>query len=178
MKKRITILILALSTTACNYSNSFNGSFNGNAALMNAYSKNINKYCVSLKITTESKVINSFINAQSVFDRNDLLKPTTFNTKGSPCGASLNEYLVGSRNINVLNISQVSEREQTKNNYCRFNTFNKYHFKESITFEMKSNTTDQTIGAFTGIGEDAEFVDYQHPVEYGEEYYCGRPGEN
>ena len=130
------------------------------------------------QITTESKVINSFINAQSVFDRNDLLKPTTFNTKGSPCGASLNEYLVGSRNINVLNISQVSEREQTKNNYCRFNTFNKYHFKESITFEMKSNTTDQTIGIFTGIGEDAEFVDYKHPVEYGEEYYCGRPGEN
>ena len=177
--KQITIaLTLALSLSACNYDNTFNGTFNGAPASMKAHSGNIDRYCVALAITAGSLAKNSFISAQSVFDPNDVLKPMSFNTKGAPCGVNLDEYLVGNRNTTVISISNVTERQQVDMNYCQNVTYKDYQYKEDISFEMKNNSTDETTGVFTGVGEVTDFIDYDHPVSTGSIYYCGQPGHH
>ena len=174
--KYLTFMGLALALSACNYSNTFTGTFNGAPATMSAYSKNINKYCVALNIKAGTETKSSFISAQSVFDANDLFKPMAFNTKGAPCGANLEEYLVGNRNATVLNISQTTQRENVGVDYCRYTTYNTYQYKEDITFEMKKNATDETVGTFAGVGEIDQYTDFQHPVQYGPIFFCGQMG--
>lgn len=175
--KTIITLGLALTLSACNYSNTFKGTYNGAPASMSAYSKNINKYCVALSITAGNETKNSFISAQAVFDPNDFLKPMAFNTKGANCSANLEEYLVGTRNTKVLNIALVSIREQVNFDWCRFTTYNRYTYQEDIAFEVKKNTNDELVGSFVGVGGTGQYTDYDHPVQYGPIYYCGtRPG--
>lgn len=175
MKKIVMILTLTFTLSACRYSNTFNGTYNGAPASMNAYSKNINKYCISLEIASEGATKNLFISAQSVYDPNDLLKPMMFNTKGANCGLNLSEYLVGNRNTTVTNISYVTERVIVTPSYCQFLTFKNYQYKEEISFELKNNSDDQLVGSFQGIGQVSQYIDRDHPVNSGPIFYCGNP---
>lgn len=175
MKNLALALTLALSLSACKYSNTFTGTLDGAAATMTAYSKNINKYCVALNIEAGSVEKSNYISAQAVFDPNDFLKPMSFNTKGAECGANQDEYLVGSRNTTVMNISYVTMREQVSVDYCRYTTYKNYQYKEEITFEMKNNATDATTGTFSGVGKVSNFTDTAHPTNYGPLFYCGGP---
>ncbi len=172
MKYYTLILSLAVSLSACNYDNTFVGSLNGAPASMTAQSKNIARYCIALAITAGSETKSSFISAQSVFDENDFLKPMSFNTKGAPCGANLDEYLVGSRSTTVLQRSLETHLEVT-GSQCQYITYNKYKYKEDISFEMKKNDTDVTTDVFNGVGEESEYTDFDHPVNVGPIYYCG-----
>jgi hypothetical protein len=173
MKNTLFALAIGLSLSACNYSNEFTGTFNNAPATMSASSKNINRYCVALNITAGNLTKSSYISAQAVFDVNDFLKPMSFNTKGAECGANLTEYLEGTRNTTVMNISTVMEREQINYNWCRMTTYKDYNYKEEITFDVKNNSDDVTTGSFTGVGEVADYIDRDHPVSYGPEYFCG-----
>lgn len=173
--KYIVYFGIALTLSACNYSNTFTGTFNGAPSSMTAFSKNINKYCVALNIKAGNETKSSFISAQAVFDANDILKPMSFNTKGAPCSANLDEYLVGTRNTNVTNVSFITQREQVNFDYCRYATYKRYQYFEDINFEMKKNATDELTGTFAGRGELSYYTDYQNPVSYGPIFYCGRP---
>ncbi len=173
MKQFTFALVLAISLSACQYSNTFKGTFNGAPASMKAYSKNVNKYCVALNITAGNETKSTYISAQSVFDPNDFLKPMSFNTKGAECGVNLDEYLVGTRNTTVMNISLVTKRVQVSFDYCRYNTYKNYRYQEEISFEMKKNSNDETVARFSGLGEIAQYIDEDHPVGYGPIFYCG-----
>ncbi len=172
MKKIILLLVGSLSLTACNYSNTFTGMYNNSSATLDAYSKNINRYCVALTLRAGNITKSSFISAQAVFDQNDFLKPVQFNTKGAPCSQSLDEYLVGERNTQVYNISVVTESEPYGANYCRLVSYKRYQYQEMISFELKTNSDDQSQGIFKGVGEMSYYVDYVHPVSYGGIYFC------
>ena len=165
--------MLGLSLSACNYSNQFQGTFNNTPSTMTAYSSNIDRYCVSLTINANGATKNSFISAQAVFDEKDLLKPMSFNTKGAECGANLDEYLVGTRTTTVVNTTNVTQSESAGVNLCQNVTYRDYHYQENIVLEMRNNVNDQTAGSFSGVGQVAEYVDFDHPVAYGPVYYCG-----
>jgi len=178
-------LILSLSVVgllaSCNYSNEFTGSFNGTPATLSAYSKNINKYCVSLAIkqgvapgSNGTVVKNSFISAQAVYDPNDLLKPVFFNTKGAGCSVNLDHYLVGSRKAEVLGNRLVTRREYTNLiDWCQMVTYKQYQYKEKIDFEVRALAGDQTQGQFAGTGAESSYVDLARPVSAGPVFYCG-----
>ncbi len=166
-------MLLALSLTACKYSNTFEGTYNGNAAKMTAYSKNINRYCISLSLTAGSETKQAFISASDVFDSSDLLKPKAFNSKGTNCSANQDDYMSGVRKTNVLGTSLVTYQNSVNSNYCQQVTYNRYLYKEEISFEFKKNANDEITGKFEGIGEESYYVDRDHPVAYGPIYYCG-----
>jgi len=174
MKNLMHAFLLIFSLSACDYSNEFNGTFNGVPALMNAYSKNVNNYCVALTITAGVETKATYINAQSVYNANDLFEPVEFNTKGSLCGANLSEYLVGIRNTKILRVSKISQLDNVDNDYCRFITYNQYQYEEFISLEFKNNLNDQSTGKFSGLGQEKIFVDYDHPVSFSPHFLCGQ----
>ncbi|MFM8312781.1 MAG: hypothetical protein ACKOA8_00680 [Deltaproteobacteria bacterium] len=174
MKNTIIALSLALFLSACNYSNTFDGTFNGAPATMKAYSKNINRYCVNLNLTTKDLSLSAFISAQSVFDPNDMLKPMAFNTKDAQCGSSSDQYMVGTRNTKVLRTSLVSYQEFYGVDFCRYVTYNSYDYQEDIALEFRKKADDSFNGRFVGTGLVASYVDRDHPVSYGPIYFCGR----
>ena len=173
MNKLTSVLLLALSLTACNYSNTFEGAYNGTPAKMTAYSKNINRYCIALSLTAGSETKSAFISASDVFDSGDLLKPKSFNSKGTNCSANQDFYLAGVRKTTVLGTSPVTYQSSVNANYCQQVTYNRYTYKEDISFEIKKNANDEVTGKFEGVGQEADFVDRDHPIAYGPIYYCG-----
>ncbi len=173
MKKLTSVLLLALSLTACKYSNTFEGTYNGNPASMTAYSKNINRYCVALNMKSGSETKSTYISAQDVFDSNDFLKPMSFNTKNANCGSDNEEYLVGNRKTTVLGESLVTFQSSVNVNYCQQVTYKRYEYKEDVTFEFKKKSNDELTGTFSGIGLIDYFTDTNHPVAYGPIYFCG-----
>ncbi len=173
MKNLSTVLLLALSLTACKYSNTFEGTYNGNPAKLSAYSKNINRYCVALNLTAGSETKSTFISAQDVFDVNDFLKPKAFNTKDANCGSSNEEYLVGNRSTSIIDTTMVSEIRSVNIDFCQQVTYKRYEYNESVTFEFKNKATDQTTGIFNGTGMIGFYVDRDHPVAFGPVYFCG-----
>jgi hypothetical protein len=173
MKKIVTFALLALTLTACNYSNTFQGTYNDSPASMTAYSRNINRYCIALNLTSGAMKKSSYISASLLFDPNDFLRPTVFNSKGSNCGAGLSEYLEGARSTQVLGTSIVYRSENYGFDYCRYVYYQQYRYKEEVRIHFKNNSDDQLVGSFVGMGEVSEYVDFDHPVNYGPIYYCG-----
>ena len=68
MKNIIFAVVVGLTLSACDYTNEFKGTYNGEPATMSAHSNNINRYCVALNITAGANTKSSYISAQSVFD--------------------------------------------------------------------------------------------------------------
>ena len=164
---QVILLTLCLSLSACEYSNMFQGTFNGAPATINAFSKNTNKYCVALTLTAGSVSKNSFISAQDVYDQDDLFKAIDFNTKSAPCSENLNEYLVGTRSAEILSKKEISKCQQLGAHLGRVVYYNEYNYQDHLTFTMKKLNDDQVVGTFTGVGKPSLFVDTDHPTSHG-----------
>jgi len=175
MNKFTLSMVLALTLSACKYSNTFTGTYQNEAASMTAYSGNISRYCIALSLSAGAVKKTSSISGSLLFDPNDFLKTTAFNTKGTACDAGLAEYLVGTRSTTVLGVSTVYQEEHDNYNFdfCRSVYYKQYQYKEQVTVDFKNNLDDQLVGSFVGTGEVGEYVDYDHPVNYGPIYYCG-----
>lgn len=177
MNKLNSVLAVALAFTvsACNYSNEFTGTFNGSSAKLTALSKNINKYCVALELTSNLGVKNNFISAQAVFNPNDLFAAKDFNTKGAECSVNQTEYLVGTRTATVLGTSEVSETQSVGAYNCQTVYYKNYTYQEKIAFQLKANADDQTVGTFEGTGLVDNFTDRSRVTRYGNVWMCRAP---
>jgi hypothetical protein len=173
MKKLLIALSLSLSLSSCKYSNTFQGTYNDSPASMTAYSRNINRYCVALNLTAGDQTKKSYISSKYLFDPNDFLKPTSFNSKGDQCQTNLDEYLVGTRNTTVLGDALVYREENVNYNYCQSVFYKQYQYKEDVKIDFKKTADDQLVGTFVGVGNVDYYIDYGHPVAYGPIYYCG-----
>lgn len=167
------VLAAGFALTACDYSNEFTGSYNNVPATMSAYSKNVNKYCISLNLTANGTQIQSFISAQAVYDANDLFAAKSFNTKGAECSANLSQYLVGTRTTQVLNTFETQTTQNVNQSFCQQVFYKAYDYQDTIHFDIKNNTDDQVVGTFEGKGKRATYTDDSHPTHYGQVYQCG-----
>jgi len=169
MKKSIKVIVfgLCLSLSACEYSNTFQGTFNNIPATMIAYSKNTNRYCIALTLTAADVSKSSFVSAQDVYDANDLFKPVDFDTKNTPCSENLSEYLVGTRSTEILSKREISKCQQLGAHAGRMVYYNEYNYQEHLTFTLKSVADDQVLGTFIGTGKLSLFEDTDHPTRHG-----------
>jgi hypothetical protein len=177
MKQTLSRILMVASCavvlSACEYNESFNGSYNGTPASLTAYSSNINRYCVALNLTAGSVTDKSFISAQAVYDENDPFATKTFNTKGSDCSQNLSEYLIGTRNVQVINTTQVSSINHLNSYQCQVVYYKEYTFIESLNFEIHRNNDDSMVGSFAGSASAETYTDTDRPVSYGQIYQCG-----
>jgi hypothetical protein len=168
----ILLLSLTLAVSACRYSNTFNGTFNQNPATLTAFSKNTDKYCISLNLTSGSETRKSFISANPVFDSTDLTRTKFFNTKNEPCSANLDEYLVGNRSTKIVGTSMTSRTESLNSFLCQIVYYTVYAYTDLIQFEFKNKLSDLSTGTFTGTGGMETYTDFRRPVSYGPVYRC------
>jgi hypothetical protein len=166
------LLSLPLILNACRYSNEFTGVFNQKPAKLSAFSKNTQKYCISLTLTAESETRKSFISANSVFDANDLTRTMTFNTKDEPCSANLSEYLVGSRSTKIVGTSIFSRVENLNSFLCQVVYYNQYSYMDEIQFEFRNKLSDSPTGSFAGTGQVQPYVEFDRPIAYGPVFAC------
>jgi hypothetical protein len=176
MKTKIIQLFLPLIATlplaACQYSNEFHGTFNQEAAVLKAFSKNTDRYCIALTLTSNAEVRTSSISAHSVFDPNDFSRPKSFNTKNEPCTQNLPEYLVGTRSSQVIGTSLSIHPEALGGNLCHDVFYSQYRYQDQIELEFKNELSDLTTGKFTGTGEIQTYTDFSRPVNFGPIYRC------
>ena len=169
--KSIAALLL-LSASACQYSEDFTGTFNQKPATLNAYSRNIEKDCIRLTLKSDAETLTSAIGADAVFDENDPTRGKSFNTKGSPCGSKLNEYLVGTRSTKIINVVMNARETMIGNNLCQRIYYTQYFYQDTIQFEFRNNLSDLTTGSFVGTGQVSSYTDFNHPNGYSGVYFC------
>jgi hypothetical protein len=171
--KVLGILCLTLALSACRYSNEFTGSYNSSPAKLTAFSKNTDKYCIALTLTSGPVTKNNFVSAQDVVDFGEITRAKYFNTKATPCNANMTEYLVGTRTSKILGTSLIARNELMAGNLCRVTYYNEYLYQDAIQFELRNNANDSVVGNFSGDGQVDRYTDYSRPVSYGPVYYCG-----
>ncbi len=167
--------LFTLSLSACKYSNEFRGSFNGQEATLTAYSKNVNKYCISLGLNSGDQSIKNGIDAGSVYDSGDFTRSKSFNTKSADCSSKFDEYLMGTRSTKILNSYPVSRIENSGIDMCQVVYYQEYLYQDVIQFEVKKKADDSTLGTFKGEGQSERYLDTSRPTGFGPLYYCG-PG--
>jgi hypothetical protein len=180
LKKSALLASFTLLFSACKYQNEFQGTWNGQTATLSAYSKNVDKFCVSLTLTSGSEVRKNAIRAGEVYDSGDFTRTKTFNTKGTACAGEFNEYLTGSRSTRILSTRPVSRMENRGIDFCQVVYYNEYLYQDDLRFEVKKASDDSVVGTFNGSGETESYVDYSRPAGYGPIFFCDngfpRPG--
>jgi hypothetical protein len=166
-------IALSFVLTACEYNNQFNGTFNNTPANLTAYASDIDRYCLALNLTAGTFTDKSFISAQAVYDPNHPDVARSFNTKGAPCSANLSEYLVGTRAVNTLAVTQVSSDEHINSYQCEVVYYKQVQYQETLTFDIHRNSDDSVVGSFSGLGSVSSYTDTDHPTGYGQIYQCG-----
>jgi hypothetical protein len=169
------LALLTLALSACKYSNEFKGTYNGQEATLTAYSKNVNKHCLSLKLVSGEETRKNAINADSVYDSGDFTRSKSFNTKEIPCSKEFPEYLVGTRTSKILTSYPVSRIENFGIDMCRVVYYQEYQYQDVIRFEIKERSNDNTLGTFSGEGLTERYLDTSRPTGFGPVYFCG-PG--
>jgi len=166
------ILTTLLSLSSCRYSDEFTGTYNQKAATLGAFSKNIEKDCITLTLKSELETRVSAIDADSVFDWNDPLHGKAFNTKNEKCSSKLAEYLVGTRSTKIINTSLNGREVPVGGNLCQIIYYPHYLYQDTIQFEFRNTLSDQTTGAFSGSGHINGYTDWRRPSGYGPIFPC------
>ena len=169
----VSALILSSVLSGCKYSNEFKGTFNDQPATLDAYSKNINKYCIALTLDSGSTHQSYSASSDDLFVASNFLAPSSYNTKPSNCGSTFPNYLVGTRNVTVLGTSEVQDIAQVGFDYCRVEYYRQYHYQESVSFEVRQRADDSLVGKFLGTGSPGYFTDDSVTLRVGPVYYCG-----
>lgn len=183
MKTTFLALAAVLAVSGCKYDNTFTGTYTDAATntastgiSLDAYSKNVNKYCVKLTLNTPQKWVTG-ISASEVIDSNDVLASKSFNTRESNCNPDETTYLVGSRSTQVLSTHQVYELQRCSFNYCDRVAYKRYDYVENIQFNVIDSRTGATKGSFQGTGEPSAFIDDSRIVNHtGCVIYCPQSG--
>ena len=175
MTRLAGFFLFTLSLSACKYSNEFRGSYNGQDATLSAYSKNVNKYCISLDLNSGEQSFKNGIDAGAVYDSGDFNRSKNFNTKGAECSGKYDEYLVGTRSTKILNSYPVSRIENVGIDMCQVVYYQEYLYQDLIQFELKKKSDDSTLGTFKGEGQSERYLDTSRPTGFGPVYFCG-PG--
>ena len=165
-------LLTLLTLSACRYSDEFTGTYNQKPATLEAFSKNIEKDCISLTLKSDSETRASAIDASSVFDATDPLLGKAFNTKNQNCSARMGDYLVGTRSTKIINTSMNGREVLVGGNLCQVIYYPHYLYQDTIQFEFRNALTDQTTGAFSGSGQINAYSDWSRPSGYGPIYPC------
>ena len=99
----LSLGIAAATLSACDYSNTFQGEFNGQPATLSAYSQNIDSDCVALTLNTSSGTLDNFISAQQTFDPNKSARTNELQHHGHPVqckpGSILGGFTLGTSSL-------------------------------------------------------------------------------
>ncbi len=172
MTRLAGFFLFTLSLSACKYSNEFRGTYNGQDATLSAYSKNVNKQCISLELTSGDQNLKNGIDVRAVYDSGDFSRSKNFNTKGAACSEKFGEYLSGTRSTKILNSYPVSQIETLGIDMCRVVYYQEYLYQDVIQFELKNKTDDTTLGTFKGEGQSERYLDTSRPTGFGPVFYC------